>query len=144
MVLKYLKINNENYEYVKRLMIDSYDDDALLHTGSEYFNNNEDEKFLKILKYEFKVVLKDDKIIGGYSFDINNKELISLFIDPLLQRFGYGKIVIEYILNKYGDDCKLSIPSYSKKSYDFFKNSGFIAVEENYFDDFIVMKYNSN
>jgi len=111
-VLKYLKINNENYEYVKRLMIDSYDDDALLHTGSEYFNNNEDEKFLKILKYEFKVVLKDDKIIGGYSFDINNKELISLFIDPLLQRFGYGKIVIEYILNKYGDDCKLSIPSY--------------------------------
>ena len=50
--------------YLKKMMIDSYDDDALLHTGVDYFKNNADDFFERITnkENEFYLIKKRNKI----------------------------------------------------------------------------------
>ena len=141
MKLKYIDISKDNQNYIQKLMVDSYDDDSLLHTGTDYFIDDGTEYFNEIIKYHFKVVMNGEKIIGGYSLDSLNKEIVCLFIDPLIQGFGFGKCVLDHIKEEYLFDLRVKIPSYSKKSYDFFKHNGFYVIKEDYYDDNILLEY---
>lgn len=129
--------------YLKKMMIDSYDDDALLHTGADYFTNNADDFFEKITdeKNDFYLIKKRNKIIGALS--IKNNEIISLFIDSFLHNFGYGEEVIKLIEKLYKKDLTVKIPGYSKRLYHFFSKCGFKVLNRetlNYEENIVMEK----
>lgn len=129
--------------FLKKMMIDAYDDDALLHTGGDYFHDDADEFFEKIIADNNDVYLikKGEKIIGLIS--IKENEIISLFIDSFLHNFGYGKEVMSLIDKLYEIDLIVKIPGYSKRLYHFFSKCGFKVLNEetlNYEENIIMEK----
>ena len=128
--------------YLKKMMIDAYDDDALLHTGGDYFNDNADDFFERITnkENEFYLIKKRNKIIGALS--IKNNEIISFFIDSFLHNFGYGEGVIKLIEKLYKKDLTVKIPGYSKRLYHFFSKCGFkvLNVETLNYEENIIME----
>lgn len=129
--------------FLKRMMIDAYDDDALLHTGGDYFTDNADDFFEKITngENEFYLIKKGEKIIGALS--IKNTEILSIFIDSFMHNFGYGEEVIKLVDELYKKDLTVKIPGYSKRLYHFFRKCGFRVLNEdtlNYEENIIMEK----
>ena len=143
MSIELFKTLNFDRVYLRKMMIDSYDDDALLHTGADYFTDNADEFFEKItdIDNDFYLVKKSEKIIGAISIKCN--EIISFFIDPFFHNFGYGKEVIKQVSKLYKIDMIVRIPDYSKRLYHFFSKCGFKVLNEetlNYEENIIMEK----
>ena len=142
MSVKLFKAQDYDKFFIKKMMIDAYDDDALLHTGGDYFNDNADDFFEEIIKEgnDFYLIEKGNKIIGALS--IKNNEILSIFIDPFLHNFGYGKKVMELIDEIYKKDFIVRIPSYSNRLYHFFSKCSFKVLngETLNYEEYIIME----
>lgn len=104
-----------------------------------YYLNNNNPNIIKFPYWKGLLCILDKKIIGfiiyyerHYINDIGNFLSIEfMLIDKLYQRNGYGKLIIEYLKEKYDDKNYISVCIENKNKYiDFYKNIGFIEVSK--------------
>lgn len=84
--------------------------------------------------------LKDtgNTLIGYFEVDIINNELVNIELFPRYRNNGYGKEILEYILNNYTIDrlhfCK------DERTLNFFVNNGFTVEDETDYEIYMVKK----
>lgn len=91
-----------------------------------------DEKILENAKQGYTIVLeKNNKIVGTGT--IIGQEIVRVFVDPMLQRCGFGKLIMDKLEEKalsLGIDViKLDASIPAKKFYDAL---GYITLEETF------------
>lgn len=119
---------NEEYDISEDDILSKYPRDKRQETIKKY------KKFYKIMnnnpeRFETNVFIykEDEKIKGLVS--INKKEPIEIgavYILPESQGQGIGKSLMEFALNKIGDqEISIKVASYNNRAIEFYKNFGF-------------------
>ena len=131
--LNFEKVTRNDVINMTKVMKRAFDEDTKRHLGEEcggpigYDNGDFITKwYLNSGSKAFKI-MKEDILIGGINVFINeNGEsyLGNIFIDPDYQDKGYGKIVWEYIEEKYSNTkvWKTETPGFSKRNHNFYIN----------------------
>lgn len=105
---------------------ESYSDENIKE-WLEQINANSVERQLK--NSLWYLIKKDETTIGFCQFDIHDKELYQMQIDPDYQGKGYGKMLYEFIENYFRKNKVSKISLYSTiNAIEFYKKLGFMAV----------------
>lgn len=139
--VRFEKVTEDDVLKMTEVMKRAFDEDTRRHLGEEcggppgYDNGDFINKwYLNSGSESFKILI-DDILIGGINVFINeNNEnyLGNIFLDPLYQDKGYGRIIWRYIEQKYPDTKKWTTdtPGFSKRNHNFYVNKcGFKVIK---------------
>lgn len=140
MEITYRDLAYQDIRVLTPIMKTSFDEDTRLHTRlledgpSGYDNGQLLERMLRRTDAVSRVILYDDKIIGGYTISMNQDvytlEIIFIAVEYTAKGIGYR--VWQDIENKWKDakTWVLETPSYSIRNHNFYKKCGFKVLKE--------------
>lgn len=136
------EIQEKDIEILTTIMKRAFDEDTRIHLGREcggppgYENGNFLQQYaLHKASTSFKIS-KDGKVIGAIILWINTDTkqnfLGNVFIDPVVENKGIGKIVWDFVEHEFSDTevWKTETPSFSRRNHHFYINKcGFHVVK---------------
>ena len=134
--MKFVKITSDNLECLKDFI-------AVIGSSSHCFRYYNSRDFLVTEDHIITLLLYDKKFVGyGHLDKEDNKVWLGICVKEGCFGKGYGKKIMEKLVNSYDEDIDLSVDADNSRAIQLYKLFDFIEINKD--DDIIYMKRKAN
>ncbi len=149
MTISFERATAADAEDMVKMQIVAFHDDARLYPGVEMSGppgyDSVEVMLEKIQENEVYKIVTDGRIIGGLIIvkrEQGEMHLDVINIDPQYHNRGIGTQAMEFIEQAYpAQKWTLHTPAYAIRNQHFYEKLGYIKMEEEYDDDFLLFAY---